>query len=490
MPEIIIRFYHPAEQPTAGINRIVGYVKVNGLIPVINALDLDANPRNSKNGSVVKSIQESILDTPNIFPFKTKGVLLAATDYEKLERGRYRVFFDDLTVEGILDGGHNMLAIGIAILRNAKATWLAFGDDKDINVVVPTDRDLRAIKNWDDFKEVWRQCDRLVEWSQEVSRNWREGRISLDIPPKIAEVLNVLVPVELIVPEDPSNPIGLEDFKSDLLEICAARNNNVQLATSTKANKHGYFDSIKKLLQDTNPEVEKNVEWKSNNGGDIKPQDIITLCWIPLALLPEIKDKKIRDDNGKLVEAPSPVTQYNGKESAMTRFERLMSSKDVTEHNNSQGALKNKSVLSALKIAAELPALYDLIYTRFPDAYNHTGGKYGAIKAVSALNSGRKTMVTPFGKQEVRVANPQGFIAPLVYGLQVLMEVTYAEGNSQIVWRDGVNPVKWLEEHIDGIVKRYANIMVAYNYDPLKIGKAISVYNSVLDDYKLAFAGL
>ena len=147
-------------------------------------------------------------------------------------------------------------------------------------------------------------------------------------------------------------------------------------------------------------------------------------------------------------------------------------------------------MLSALKIAAELPALYDLIYTRFPDAYNHTGGKYGAIKAVSALNSGRKTMVTPFGKQEVRVANPQGFIAPLVYGLQVLMEVTYAEGNSQIVWRDGVNPVKWLEEHIDGIVKRYANIMVAYNYDPLKIGKAISVYNSVLDDYKLAFAGL
>lgn len=61
------------------------------------------------------AIIESIVETPDTFPFKTKGVLVGSSNYEKLERNRYELKFENEKIEGILDGGHNMLAIGTHI---------------------------------------------------------------------------------------------------------------------------------------------------------------------------------------------------------------------------------------------------------------------------------------------------------------------------------------------------------------------------------------
>lgn len=53
--------------------------------------------------------------------FKSKGILLASSSYESLDRGRYRLSFASHDeVEGILDGGHNTLAIGSYILSEAE----------------------------------------------------------------------------------------------------------------------------------------------------------------------------------------------------------------------------------------------------------------------------------------------------------------------------------------------------------------------------------
>lgn len=482
--EVIIKFHNPAAQPNNGITRIVGYVTVKGLIPLIDNLDLDANPRSSKIGPVVKSIEESLEETPDIFPFKTKGVLLAATEYQSLERGRYRVTFNDLQIEGILDGGHNMLAIGMYILKRAKEAFEESTDSRMLNAKAPSDKDLKQIKNWDNFKSVWTAHRDVIDWYVKSLRHDDDAQ-SIDATP-----LDINVPVELLVPEWPDDAICRDELETDLLDICSARNNNVQLAASTKANKHGYFDNLKALLKAENPSIEQNVEWKSNNGGTIKPQDIITLTWIPLSLIPAIQNGEILDENNKVVDAPSPVTLYSGKETAMTKFDRLMSSKDVTEHNNSQGGLKSLSVESALKIAAQLPALYDKIYTLLPSAYNKNGGKYGGIKAVSELNKGRGAKKTPFGGLHVETASPQGFIAPLVYGLQALMTVKTVNGVDQVVWRDGINPDEWISTHLTDVAKRFSNIMVAYNLDPGRVGKSTNVYESALDDYKLVLAGL
>ena len=480
---VIIRFYEVAQQPYSHINRITGYVKVKNFIQIIDVLDLDANPRSSKTGAVVNGIHESMAENADIFPFMTKGVLLAASDYESLDRGRYRVFFNDPDTEGILDGGHNTLAIGLYILRKAKDAWNNFGDET-ASFATPTDKDIKHINTWSDFKEAWNTYRDLIDWYQIALRKSDSDTSETETP------LDVLIPVELIVPSDPTNPIILEDFKLDLLEICSARNNNVQLTTSAKANKHGYFDILKSLLAKEDSKLAADIEWKTNDAGSIKPQDIITLCWIPLALVPDIANGEIKDDNDKAIDPPSPVSLYSGKESAMTKFERLMSSNSVTEHNNAQGGLKNLSVASALKIAAQLPALYDQIYRDFPEAYNQNGGKYGGIKAVSAVNQGHAAKTTPYGKRPVEKASPQGYIAPLVYGLQALMEVKNINGVDTIVWRNGIDPSDWLSKNLKNIAKRYTVVMSAYNYDPQKIGKAAGVYENALDNYKLSLAGL
>ena len=101
---IILKMDFPGEQTVGEITKMVGLVKAKYLIPVIDSLDLDANPRSSRTGPVTDSIQESIAYDAKVFPFKTKGILLAASQYERLERGRIKITPDNPAVEGILDG--------------------------------------------------------------------------------------------------------------------------------------------------------------------------------------------------------------------------------------------------------------------------------------------------------------------------------------------------------------------------------------------------
>lgn len=113
---VIIKFDFSAEQTVGDITKIVGLTMAKYLVPIIDVLDLEANPRSSKTGPVTAAIQESIETDPTVFPFKTKGILLAASQYERLERNRVKITPENPAIEGILDGGHNTLAIGLYIL--------------------------------------------------------------------------------------------------------------------------------------------------------------------------------------------------------------------------------------------------------------------------------------------------------------------------------------------------------------------------------------
>ena len=91
---------------------------------LIDELDLDANPRSSKLGSVTDAIQKSIRSdessNENLFPFKSKGILVATSYFEELDRSRFRLSFQRPDIEGILDGGHNTLDIGCYIYTEAE----------------------------------------------------------------------------------------------------------------------------------------------------------------------------------------------------------------------------------------------------------------------------------------------------------------------------------------------------------------------------------
>lgn len=454
---VIIKFDFSTEQTVGEITKIVGFTKAKYLIPVIDILDLEANPRSSATGPVTAAIQDSIERDPATFPFKTKGILLASSQYERLERGRVKITPDNLQIEGILDGGHNTLAIGLYILKAAQ-------NFKG----VPHSR---GSKNWEKFKLEWEANRDIIDEYLEALRK----------DPSIGN-LSFFVPVELLVPRDAKDLLCIETFRNDLLEICAARNNNVQLPVSDKANQLGYFDTLKSLMDDYNPTLSSRIEWKSNEGGDIKAQDIISLAWIPLNLITPVKDSK-----GRTIEPVLPQNTYRGKGGCLKQFEKLMSSPDVTIETSAdyKRELKNKEVSAAFKIAVKLPELYDYIYEMFPKLYNAAGGSYGRITAVRLLNEKRKDKSLPFSEKEIETLSPDGFIMPLVYGLQALMENT---GNNEIRWKQ--DPMVFLHNNLEKIVAHYAGIFSMCDYDPQKIGKNSQSYTHALAGFKMALAGI
>ena len=160
-------------------------------------------------------IQETIKNTPALFPFMTQGVLLASSNYERLERGRVRIIPNDPNIEGILDGGHNTLAIGLYILEQA----LAYHGES-LN---------SSSKTWDMFKDLW-----------ETNRNFVESYLKDTQSGEAENDLDFLVPVELLVPRDINDTSCVFGFTNNLLEVCEARNNNAELQLAAKANQKGY----------------------------------------------------------------------------------------------------------------------------------------------------------------------------------------------------------------------------------------------------------
>lgn len=457
---VIIKFDYSVEQTVGQITKIVGFIKAKYLIPIIDILDLKANPRSSKTGPVTAAIQESIENDPDVFPFKTKGILLASSQYERLERNRIKITPEDLEIEGILDGGHNTLAIGLYILKMSM-----------IYAGMPFPK---GEKTWDRFKELWSKNRNLIdEYLDALRKEPSLGNISF------------YVPIELLVPRDAKDIACVEVFKNNLLEICEARNNNAELNLSAKANQKGFFDTLKSLMEDRYPALCDRIEWKTNDGGDIKAQDLVALAWIPLALISPVKD-----ENGKVIEPVAANKIYSAKGSCLKQFEKLMASPDVTIKTSTdyKRELKNLEVSSAFQIAIELPELYDYIYENFPMLYNAADGKYGRITAVKKLNETRKDKKSPFFGKSIDILSPEGYVIPLVYGLQALMVNKVINGRREIAWTQP--PMQFLHNNLGKIIKYYSGIINICDYDPQKVGKNAQSYEQALAGFKMAIAGI
>lgn len=439
---VIVRFDQVAEQAAGSVLRIVGFVRARELLPLIDAADLEANPRSARAGSVTDDIIESITETPDTFVFKTKGILVGASAYERLQRNRYRLIFENTKIEGILDGGHNTLAIGTHILANAIGN--------------PSVK--RKIRYWPDFRELWERHRDDVETLRKVKPE-QEGYHQ--------DALDFLVPIEILVPSDLESDEALEEFNSSLLSICSARNNNVQLTLETKAGKKGFYEDLRLALPQ---EISDRVEWKTNDGGSIKARDLIALAWIPLSVL----------DLKYLPEIP-PQNIYRNKGECARFFDEFMSDDRVSEPTDGEYTRKvhHKGVRSALSLAGQLPALYDKIYRDFPTAYNDGQGKFGNISVVKMAKNMRTQPTCYFTEELVEYSYPDGLIMPLVYGLRELMKVT-SEG--RVTWAH--DPRKFLDHHLPQIVRKYRVILDAYRFDPQKVGKNQGSYDLVLDAFK------
>jgi hypothetical protein len=439
---VIIRFDQVAEQAAGSVLRIFGFARARELLQLFDSADLEANPRSAKAGQVTEDILESIVETPDTFVFKTKGILVGASSYEKLQRNRYRLIFENTKIEGILDGGHNALAIGTHILINAVG-------DEAIK---------RKIRRWPEFKDVWDEHRDEIEALRKIKSDedgYDEG------------ALDFLVPIEILVPSDLESDDAMEEFNRSLLSICSARNNNVQLTLETKANKKGFYEDLRNALPES---IASRVEWKTNDGGEIKARDLIALSWIPLSKL-----------GLDYVPTFPPQNIYRNKGECAKLFDELMSDDRVSSPTDGEYTreVHSKAIKSALSMAGKLPALYDKIYADFPFAYNENDGKFGKISVVKMADKMKTKPTTYFTDKEVEYSYPDGLIMPLVYGLKALMRLT-ADGG--VTWAQ--DPIKFLDTHLAQIVRKYRVILDAYKFDPQKVGKNEGSYELVLDAFR------
>ena len=96
-------------------------------------------------------------------------------------------------------------------------------------------------KTWHDFKSLWNLHRESIDNYLKLVRNNDAFTIS--------EQLNFYIPVELLVPRDMHDELCMATFRNKLFDICEARNNNVELQTSAKANQKGYFEDFKALMK-------------------------------------------------------------------------------------------------------------------------------------------------------------------------------------------------------------------------------------------------
>jgi len=466
-PKIIIRFALVAEQPNprdeerlsniasensiAGIKRYTGFVRGRDLYPLFDHLSLEANPRTAKTGSVTNAILDSLGTTPELFPFKSKGILLGTSMYEALQRNRFELHFEDPDSEGVLDGGHNMLAIGIHMLA-----------------AVVEQAAISKISFWDDMKELW-----------------QEHRVALGA---VKDQFDFLVPVELLVPSDVEDEDSVKQFEMSVLDICAARNNNAQLTQETKSNKLGYYDEIRERLD---PEIAKRVEWKSNEWEasdlkSVKVRDLLALCWIPLN---KANDAKLLPLNISV----TPQNIYRNKGECSKQFDKLMGNKQVSEPRDGPiHEVINDTVLSCFDILADLPKLYDRIYEKFPEAYNSHNYRFGSNNIVKQYDPQRRAAAndksgfvasqprTHYLNRPVKYSYPDGLIMPLVYGLKGLLETK----EDSVVW--ATDPFIFIDSYLSDIAGAYRLVLDMARFDPQKLAKNEASHEFAVGEFEKA----
>ena len=465
--KLIIRFALVAEQPNsrdeerlsavssensiAGIKRYTGFVRGRDLYALFDHVSLEANPRSAKVGSVTNAILASLDETPELFPFKSKGILIGTSGYEALQRNRFELKFENPESEGILDGGHNMLGIGIHMLS-----------------AVADERELGRISLWEDMKDLWDTRRKELE--------------------AVKERFDFLIPVELLVPSDPDDVRSVQQFEMSVLDICAARNNNAQLTQETKSNKLGFYTEIRDRLD---PAIAARVEWKSNEwesseARPIKVRDLLALAWIPLN----------KANEARLLPFDISVTPqniYRNKGECSKQFDKLMLNPNVSEpRDGPTHELLNETVASCFDILADLPALYDQIYEEFPDAYNSNNYRFGSTNIVKIYDPVKRETAkdkmayvatqptTHFLNKPVYYRYPDGLIMPLVYGLKGLMEIE----ERRVVW--ATDPRAFLKRYLGNIAGAYRLVLDMARFDPQKLAKNQASHEFAVGEFEKA----
>ena len=450
---VILPFQQAIKQQIGPASRIVGLVRLKHFFELLEFENLQANPRESKNSDITLEIQASLEEDSDIFPLLSKGVLIASTNAVELDRDhRYKLTFENRDIEGILDGGHNTLAIGRFILSKVLETAIE-------------KRELREAKDFQSFKKLYK-------------KHWQAQQDFLKDPSN-TDIAEILIPVELLIPQSSSDFV-ISDFIEVIPMVQEARNKNAQLPSMTWANHEGLFEELKKYVD---LDLALNIEWKANAGGTIDVGNLLALAWIPLTVLMTESGEEFKGEDGKLVKPLAPVQTYSSKASVLKRYVELLKSPQVgtLDPETNKYVLTHEGVRSALQITADLPNLYEAVYDSLPGIYNQVG-KWGSMDVISAEMAKAKPPVRKFSGGTAEMYVPEGFIAPFIYAFRALLEFD----GERVGWK--TDPFEFLKEHGHRFGQVYYDILSDKGGDPQKVGKSNVPYGSFFDHFRFALA--
>lgn len=424
MKNIILKLEHSnsvqASLQGCKIQKVISTISPSSFIRLLNVADNKVNPRIATVNKITKSIHETLEVSPELFWFKSKGILISTETFELLDRNRVKISLSNLDYEGIMDGGHNTFAIATYIIEK-------LFDKK--------------IKTWDETKIFWNNnFDEILEKFENSSGQF-----------------NFSVPVEIITPTNEDGAV--EEFYDYISEICSARNNNVQLKETAKGNQVGYYDYLKESL-----DLKYSIIWKTGDKGDIKSEDVISLSSLGLIFL---KENNLLPNDVKNL---NKISIYSQKGKCVDFFNDVLSNEEISTEKKGKYILKSNRVQSALNLTDDILHFFDRLFLEFPNLYHQAApGKFGRISSVDNKKKGKVPFNTTSKMCDYQYS--YGFFYPLVCGLTSLMK--YDELKDEVSWK--INPKNLDLSKLD--LSQYVELIKIVNFDPQKIGKGVVFYN-------------
>ncbi len=415
------------------IERISSSISPYHFIRLVSVADNKINPRAARENGITVDIRETLESSPNLFWLMSKGILIATESCKILDRGRISLTTDGVR-EGIMDGGHNTLAIAQYLIARL------FPDTK-------------LLKTWADCKEFWTKNEK------EIIKRFNEAGGNDAFP--------FSVPVEIIFPSNVDG--GLDEYYQIISQICTARNTNVQLKQATQDNQVGIYEILKNHLS-----CAGKVIWKSGQSGEIKVEDIVSMAVIPLIYLQETgmlpEDRSIRTFNA--------ISVYSQKSKCVDFYGDVLKHPQISTKVEDKYVLNNSLVSSALEMVDDIIKAYDKMYLSFPDIYNSNAGKFGRISAVEQ----KRKYTVPFRsyKATSEYGYPAAFFLPLLCGIRKLMCVD--DETKTVRWK--LNPSTETFDFRALNCSKYIEMIKFLDYNPLKVGKASMMYLEGLDIFE------
>ena len=398
---IILKLEHNSEaqisRESVKIRKIISSISPATLIRLVKDADNQINPRTATANPITKAIYETLDTSPELFWFKTKGILLATENCERLERNRIRVTFNNPAYEGIMDGGHNTFAIARFIIDKL------FG---------------KTFKTWKECKAFWNEnYDEIITRFKE-----RENE----------SAFRFSIPVEIVFPADSEE--AKEEYYTSIAEICSARNNNIQLRETAKGNQIGCYDYLKERLGDY------DIIWKTGEKGKIKSEDVIAMACIPLYFLQEegLLPKGIKKFNR--------VNLYSSKTQCVTFFNEVVSNDAFSVQEHGKYIVISSLLKSALDLTEAIMKYFDILYVSFPEMYNKNQGSFGRISCVKNDEKSRSLPLFRTINTSIPYIYPDGFIYPLIGGIVALIK--YDEVTDTLKWKIDPTSVKFVPKDI------------------------------------------